>query len=453
MAVLCGLAAGIALTRQPLAATGVAICILIFSLAFQHFAGVERAGFTLLLAATLILGYGFANVGLRGGTPIPAAEMLVVPLASVALLERDTRLPRRILLPLLFFALLTAVRLAFDYPVWGADAVRDSTIPLEALTLAIGYRAVRRDGIEPWLRRLRIIFLLLLTYSISYPWRGELQSISPTVGLDRPSVPLFGTFGGVNFGAAAGAVFLAEFLRGWRRFVPILVLSGLIAIFQARTLYVLFPISLLLLGFLVRRPVRMVLQSAGVIVLGLAIVFGFSASLGIEGRKGPVDLSFVTANAGTIVGEQGPAQGTITDRAEWARQSLSMFRQNVGTMAVGVGLGPDLIGGFGSHGPVRKPHNDYLEILTRMGILGLCLYVWLLVACIVPIWQMARKRGGLPSRFCAWVIAAVVIYLGVSAVQPVMAFPYGTVPVFSFLGMGLAAAISSQAPKKQLSRG
>jgi hypothetical protein len=47
------------------------------------------------------------------------------------------------------------------------------------------------------------------------------------------------------------------------------------------------------------------------------------------------------------------------------------------------------------------------------------------------------------SRLCAWVLAASVIYLGVAATQPYLAFPSGTVPLYFMLGMGLAARDAS----------
>ena len=34
------------------------------------------------------------------------------------------------------------------------------------------------------------------------------------------------------------------------------------------------------------------------------------------------------------------------------------------------------------------------------------------------------------------------VYLGIAATQPLLAFPYGTVPLFFIMGMGIAAARS-----------
>jgi O-antigen ligase len=106
----------------------------------------------------------------------------------------------------------------------------------------------------------------------------------------------------------------------------------------------------------------------------------------------------------------------------------------------GVGLGPDLASGFRLAGDVfvRKPHNDYLEILARTGIVGLGLFLWLVGVLVVPLGMAARRSSRLEGRFCAWVLATSVCYFGIANTQPLLAFPYGAVPLFFFLGAGLA---------------
>jgi hypothetical protein len=89
---------------------------------------------------------------------------------------------------------------------------------------------------------------------------------------------------------------------------------------------------------------------------------------------------------------------------------------------------------------VRKPHNDYLEVFARTGLIGFALFIWLLVTWIAPIVRKARSGSGEAEKFCAWVLAASAVYLGVAAVQPLLSWPYGTIPLFLLLGMGMGAA-------------
>jgi hypothetical protein len=59
---------------------------------------------------------------------------------------------------------------------------------------------------------------------------------------------------------------------------------------------------------------------------------------------------------------------------------------------------------------------------------------------IVPIAKAARRGQGSAERFCAWILASCVVYLGVAGAQPLLSFPYGAIPLFFLLGMGAAAA-------------
>jgi len=52
--------------------------------------------------------------------------------------------------------------------------------------------------------------------------------------------------------------------------------------------------------------------------------------------------------------------------------------------------------------------------------------------------RSARRLGASEARFLCWVVAALTLYLVVAAVQPLLAFPFGTVPLFTVGGIGLA---------------
>lgn len=430
---------------SPMAILAFAFLVLVLGIAFQNLQLVERTAATIMVGLSMILGYGFANVGLQAPAPLPLADLLLIGLLALALADGQTRLPRKVMVPLTLFALLICIRLVFDIPVWGTLALRDASIALELFTVAVAYRAGLRDGIERWAKYFAPIMVLVLGYSLLYPWRGNLQAVSPIVGLQH-SAHLLGDYAGVNFAAAAAALYFTALGRGWKRFIAPLVMVILLPIFQARSLYIFFPLALLLLGLLMRQPLRILMRAAAVLTIGLLLAFAIGSSLHLAGRKGPVTPSFFTANAQTLTGAEGPAAGTITDRESFIHYTLRQWTRTPGTMIAGVGLGPDLTGSYQKGARRnRKPHDDYLEILAREGILGLSLYVWLLVAAIAPVVRTARREAGtFEGRFCAWVCAAVLIYLGGSAVQPLMAFPYGTMPTWFLLGLGLAVSFRRQ---------
>jgi O-antigen ligase len=90
----------------------------------------------------------------------------------------------------------------------------------------------------------------------------------------------------------------------------------------------------------------------------------------------------------------------------------------------------------------RKPHNDYVEIISRYGLVGAILWTGLFASLLLPIWRAATSRTHSEKEraFLVWVIAAAFGYMFIAGTQPLLAFPYGTLPLFMLLGMGLAQA-------------
>jgi hypothetical protein len=437
---LVAVASGIAAATYPIAAFAVGLAVLGVALALVDLSAIERTMATLLVGGAVLLGYGFANLGIPGAVPLPATEILFLPLAVIALADRPTRLDPRVLLPLVLYAALVAIRLVFDYPQHGVFAIRDTTAALEAFILLVGYRAIARDGVQTWLRRLGYIFGAVLLWGALYPWSKQIEALGPTVGLQRPT-PLLDQRG-VKFAVVAAGLYFLVFSRGWRRILALGLVAGLIGIFQARTLYVLFPLAILLLGWASHQLGRVAAQLVPVVLVGAGIIVA-AGNLQVEGRRGEVTFEFISAHFLTLTGEEGPKSGTIRGRVTWFERTMEYVTSSPGYIAVGVGLGPDLTFGMlqGEEGQaVRKPHDDYLEVFARTGLLGFTLFMWMLLACLVPIARKARSGMGLEERFCAWILAATFVYLGVAGAQPLLSFPYGSVPLFFLLGAGVATS-------------
>lgn len=433
-------AGGFAVSESPLIALAAAGMVLAAGAASYDLVSAERATTLILVYGVMILGKGWANLGIPGAIPIPATEILFVPLAAIALMNRSTRLETRILLPLCLYATLVGIRLFFDYPVWHIFAIRDTTPALEAFILVVGYRAVMRDGVEAWSRRMRHLAVVVLIYGTLYPFVSDAGVTSPTVGLQRDAPLLDPT--GVKFSVIAMSLYFWIFGKGWVRFASLGLAIGLLAQYQARSLYVMMPIAILVSGWATRSTLRTLVRIVPAVVIAGLIIIWASANA-IEGTEGPISTDFLSSHLGTLTGAEGPNAKTIDARQNFFSKTVSEVSQNPGTLIVGLGLGPDLTFGqwIGKEGQlVRNPHNSYLETFARTGLLGFTLWMWVLLGCLIPIARRARSGSGPTERFCAWILAAAVVYLGVAGVQPIMAFPYGAVPAFFLLGMGVAAA-------------
>jgi hypothetical protein len=440
------LAAGIgaAIAHTPyLGLAAIALMVLV-SVAIVDLAFLERSLCLLLVFGATVLGYGWANLGIPGAIPIPATEMIFIPLAAIALADPKGRLGFKPLLPLVLYGIVVAIRLVVDYPTWGIFAIRDTTPALEAFITIVGFRAVKRDGLEYWVDKMRWVAGAVLLWGMIYPLfpnqLGKQSAVGPTVGLQRSTSLLDPR--GVKFSAIAFGLYFVVFGRRWTRLAAMIAMIALLGVFQARTLYIALPLALLALGWLTHTTRRIVPEFVATLAVGV-VVITFIGNLGIEGSEGPVNLAFLESHASTIVGDQGPHSATITAREDFWHGTLNLMASTPGAYLTGLGLGPNLTFGqwTGNAGQeVRTPHNAYLEVFARTGILGFSLWIWMLLACLIPIGRAAREDRGLRGKFCTWSLVASLVILCVAGFQPVLTFPYGTVPLYFVLGCGVAAA-------------
>jgi hypothetical protein len=433
----------VASVKAPILGLAIGALVVAIGVAAVDSITFERGLTLLLVGGAMAMGYGWANLGIPGPIPIPLTEILLLPLVGLALINPTTRIDKNVLIPLSLFGLLVAVRLLFDYPVWGIYAVRDTTEAVEALVLVVGYRAIVRDGVEYWIKKMRYLAAIVLAWGTVYPMFPSLTTGGGlTVGLQRPTSILDPT--GVKFSVIAAALYFVVFSKGWIRQLAVLgLVTGLLGVYQARTLFIFLPLSILVLGWATHRLGKSFAFLMAGLLLGIGVMVWAQTHNVVGGNHQVASLSYATAELGTLAGQDGPHAATIEARSGFIKEDLKAVFHSPFTAMVGVGLGPDLTFGqyIGNQGQlVRNPHNDYLEQLTRLGIVGFCLWMAVLLQLIVRIGKAAHGGHGEAEKFCAWVLASCVVYLGVAAAQPLLSFPYGAIPLFFLLGMGAAAA-------------
>lgn len=439
--VIAAAGAGAAVASGTVGAAATAGVVgLVWLAAARRAVGPLAAG--VALAGSLVLLYGFANVGIPGpGAVIPVTEVLLLTAFAWAVGVRPGPAGRRALLWWVALALLAGIRLLASVPAYGITAARDALTVVEGGFLLVGYR-LGREHAWATVRFLRWVFLACAAYFAAYPAADLLARLGPVVGIQRP-VPLLGQYAGADTVAIAGFFFMAllrPFGR-WSYWVAAAFLGELL-LFQGRGAYLAFlAAATLLLGYAGAggRAVRLRKGVAAGVVAGILVgVLLFPISP--PGRLGPVSPGFYAEHVQTLLGREGPGSGTIRDRLRWIQLTMSRVLEEPMGPLTGVGFGPDLIGGFAVEEgvQVRKPHNDYLEVFARLGIPGLFIFLGLLGSIAIPVLRGARRGPPAVSRILWWVTAVQVAYLIVAAVQPILAFPYGTVPLFTLSGFGLA---------------
>jgi O-antigen ligase len=392
-----------------------------------------------VVAGLYVLDHGFSNVGVQ----VPLVDLLAALLVLRIATQPGFRWPGSppFVLGLAFLS-LTVLRLLADYPTHGALAMRDATLGFEVTFLLIGYWAIHEFGLPRIVRMLTAVFLVGLGYTALYPFRDTLRAISPMVGLQEP-VPLLGSYVG-GPGAIIAAVFFFPIVRPFRHsYLVAAAALPIVALLQSRGLYVGIPATIILIAVLARARMGVQIRRrlAAMLAVGVLAALAFFP-FAPEGRLGEkAGVSFVAAQLASLVG--GDEVGTpVETRTAWFDKVTSAVGEKAQTQLVGLGLGPDL--GFGFEDEqgrlVRKPHNDYLEVYGRFGILGFAIFVGMLGSAFVRIVRAARASTGLAGRFLWFAVAQTFMFMLIAAAQPLLAFPYGTVPLFFILGAALAVS-------------
>ncbi len=385
-----------------------------------------------LLAGLMVLGYGFNNITVPGMTLPLVDALLVLGLALSFPTWRELwsfRIGRRILALLGALSAVAAIRLSLDLPLYGLTAARDALYVLEAWGVALGFavgRTLRASEVE---RNLGLIYRTAFLWFMFYPLRFSLATLGPVVGIQRP-VPLldFTTTGVVS------AVGIFWFLQDKRQYAGVFAAAGVVALLfgQGRGPYLAVILTLVIVVVTSRgekNHAKLLFRASAWIAAAFIIVAVLPLPRGRLGAR--VGFDTMASQLLTLTGAEGPGSGSFRWRLEVWRE-LPAQVDTVPKVLVGVGYGPDLIGGFTVNGGVlvRKPHNDLLEVWARTGIVGLVPWFGLVLTLMV-----AGFRGRGDRRFGWWLIALQVTTVVVALTQPMFSFAYGGL-VYSLL-MGI----------------
>lgn len=404
-----------------------------------------------LLVGYLVLTYGFMQIRIPpGGIGIPLGELvLVVYLMTVDWPRLLRDMNRTTYLPA--FALwwgYGAIAVTGGALAHGPWALRDATHMIESLYLLVGFAVASNPRqLDRFFRWLGIAAALYVVMLAGYPQATTLRDMVPalTGGQGQPVALAFHYPFASNFvlWAAAGLLlFFAPHPR-WGR-LALIGAGGLVAfalvMVQARITY-LQIVALFALFLLLRRDT---LSRATLLVPLLVVGLGLFLSAGMQIGGGrltqQVDLDFFVNHILSIVGA-GQGGETIRNvnagvplRLRWWADIWSQLTASIHSFLFGLGYGMPLVD-FGIAGgvQVREPHNSYLSLLARLGIVGMALWLvihGLLIAAWWKAWRFARAMGWrdwdnrLIWLACFFVLLWVVALPEDGFEKPFFAIPY-----------------------------
>lgn len=398
----------------------------------------------LTFASLMILSYGAASAALPG--PLSAVPIaLLVVAACTAKLHHvwgptfAQWAPRW--MRYAFAATLgwTAFRLAIDFPTYGALAVRDAIFILAYAAIPLGIACAVTMGRTATENAIDRCLLLASAWYVLYPFEERIHALSPTVGLSDP-VPL------LSF-VAIGWVPLWSLMRFVNRSGTIARVGSLSALLgillsQFRFAYIGTAIGLLLLKTLGRSTNAHLQESQPKRSASITVRIGLLATAGLimipsvvplSGRFDNVSLTQIGEQLQTLTGGEGDGSGSVDMRRQWWEATWSELTTNPVRLAGGVGLGPDLTGGFTSRtgASVRKPHNDYLEYFARLGVIGFAPYLAFIGGVTT---RLIRRRH---NETQTWISVVWLLFLAMAATQPFMSLIFASVPAYFLVGIAI----------------
>ncbi len=342
----------------------------------------------LLVFLLVLLNYGFMQIRVAS---IPLAEIVLLLFLITANLPLLLQRFSYAVNSMPFFAWwIYGIASAFWYlNLNGVWALRDASNILESLYILVGFSVFCNSSVRNLVINgyPKIIFVLCV-YALTYPLSQHLREFSPVlVAGAGHSIPLLFNYTNSSLLIMLSVLYVAMsksksgVVSKNASVVSAFLIVFSIGFFQSRILYIhIIAIFLMLLFIKPSYSIRWIYIgfSVAILLLGISV-----SGIEIEGRLGQkLSLDFIQNHFMAIFGQEsdgldGAARG-VDQRFGWWTDIFHRWSSDIMTMLFGLGYGFPLITFGVDHGVlVREPHNSYLSVVARGGIIGFLLWSWL----------------------------------------------------------------------------
>jgi hypothetical protein len=363
------------------------------------------------------------------------------------------------------FGLGRAIVDGFEHGIW---AFRDAAQVIESLWLIVAFAVAQKaENVARLFRWLNWLLVAYCVYAVGKPFQDTIASISPSIpgaSTGRP-VPLIGAYGNLGLMFLWIAFYLAitqhknQLVRIAVIAVACLMIGAVVIVLQARTTYLQLFALICIVGLF--RPKS--LGGFGIIMPIMFIVLGTITAFDIKipGRlTNEVSFSFIIKHIEAIGGiaegsdeaMAGAASG-VPQRTGWWTNILEQESADPVTFITGLGYGKPLINFLMTGGAaVREPHNSFMSVLGRLGIIGAISWIWLHVE-LFKLWRnvFVYYRG---VQGQVWIgrlllmLAFVALVLAEAVGEDALEKPFNIVPYYCFWGVILRLGVNIAAARK-----
>lgn len=354
------------------------------------------------------------------------------------------------LIPLFVWWLVGIIQVIIGFSMHGSWALRDATSMLEAFFLLLGFIfALRQGGLRlffDWLPKLTFITAL---YCFGYPLKDWLIGFVPTIQSAAGSpVPVMFTYTSkyllMLFAASYFFIYTSQLkIKAlYQQFLMIILIGYTIIFFQARSIY--FEL-MMLIGFGLRFQPKKTSQIFWVIgIISFLILIFPLFGLELKGRLGKtvtIDYLFnhFLSSFGIVANEdvEGSASG-MYQRMDWWSALITKWLGSVNSTLFGLGYGIPLTD-FTTTVQVREPHNSYLSVLARLGLVGFAAYIWTHISLIKAWYKTYRRVNFLgwiqTKQHLLWMMSFFILMWGNGFAEDNFEKPFITIPYYFFWGV------------------
>lgn len=328
--------------------------------------------------ANAFLGYSYTNILIAS---IPLNEILLI--ITLILINKEVinilyRYPIVIFLVIWSLGYLL-LSVPFGFMKYGIWAGRDATHLIEIWWLIVSIYLFERIDIKKALTKiLKILFIFFIIKFIFILAGDSIKGIFVIHGA-QGNIDLFGSKTGINL--IIFIVLFSYLLKLYRSVFVLIIILFFIAILQGRTIYIGLLSAIILYVLMNRFSILKVLKIFLGIILMLILLYSISfmtflndyTRFGIESIAPHNILLHLLASTGNSEEYAASAHGTL-QRVTWFLINWNRAMADSFVLFFGQGFGVVLTD-FSTMNIVREPHNSFLSVFARTGLVGLTLWI------------------------------------------------------------------------------
>jgi hypothetical protein len=405
---------------------------------------------------------------------IPLGDMgLIFCLATINVRVVLTRMRGAInLTPFLIwwcFGLGRAIVDGFEYGIW---AFRDAAQVIESLWLIVAFAVAQKaENVARLFRWLNWLLVAYCVYAVGKPFQDTIASISPSIPTASGGelIPVIGLYANLPLMLLWTTFYLVitehknQLVRSAAIAVACLMIGFVVIVVQARTTYFQLAALMCIVGLFRRKSVGRFGMVIPIMFIVLGIITAFNIK--VPGKlTDKVSFSFIIQQLETIGGmAQGGEEGLnasatgVPLRLGWWTNILEQESADAVALITGLGYGKPLtnyaatnIAGTGGVA-VREPHNSFISVLGRLGIVGAISWTWLHIE-LFKLWRKVfLYYRGVKGR--VWInrmllmLAFVALVLAWAVGEDALEKPFNIMPYYCFWGVILRLGVNTAAAR------